>query len=1229
MKRMQNTMAAVLLWGGLCAGHIVYGVQDRIVFGNADSEAAHRLIPGRSEIVSGGLEIPARQLLAPETENWEGGRIAFFLKVDPERQNYVTIRLWGDEVNPNRLVLYCEDKQIGYLHLGDVEILDFGTSEPAYNGRFYYNTNPLPQSLTHGKTELSFEVRSHGPIWRYGGSFEQYQKPMTESSRSIYALYIHTDGYFVPPADEKQGNAPADPPIRKDPGPEVLDRLKERINREITNLLTPARSLSQMQMQFLARAYFVKWTDGYQNKHLVEKVLGGLDAVYAAYRKNPRLAEADPATWNPDWFGLGPSGDVLRLLSEQLGSRLDDPIDDGLGGRIRRREGFSQMLQACCDWHRHNRRLYTNQSMINDLYGIYLANRGIAAIDPANAMPEAAARRYLYESVGLEPWRDSDRDDGESGRRNWGIGDAYMQLTAKGLTKELGYVGTYGEVLDWVVQIYEATRPGLDRPGDETIKAQLVKIALARAPFRYPMLDADGCRAMRLETIIGWRDMHYPGEVVYAQRYSWDGTVLDAAAASLDPHLVGYTQQMFADNQFFKTVEDRMKDRGFRVTAGLLATPDRYERLTAQPPSPHRLPMTASRPDYLFTDEENGVLAMKHGDDVLYASLYWRAHRGVNFLARVHYMTPHLARLATVRQETEFEPGGMTFARRNWIDFGFGTGGHRYPGDPQSAHTGEELPIAKIPDGIRFQPGDESVYAGKGSFYTLRYGPYLIGMNCTQDKTFRLEAAAGQPIEGIDLHSGTPVTLAQKPEVGPMSTRVVYFCTSVSSTITISSIKELVEVAARSGNTVKMTPGVYRMSDYLTDGTAERLNREILSPQNTQRRPDTYMIRFSGSGNTFDLSGVTLLIETPLYRIFPRGYLRSLFITGDNNTVRGLTLRNVGPNAGPADAANDISVFGDNNILEDITLYVGGSEPYGYGDLLGKGGEAIVKLAKHSGVMIGGADTTLRRCKVVSRTMGHCFYIQGGVNTHLEDCYAEGVMRPTSAMLSETSGPAFDRQFASVYENREGKMVITPGYMKSLAEDGFRMYFEGGPKKRPTGQAEFINCTAINTRAGFEVNGPADGRSESLLNGCLALGCERGYLLGGNVRVHRSRGDAAYGPLLYLRGGENTDVELELVGPGTDYTVHALATIAGQGHRVRLWRWEFEPPHRTLPILLGYQMPAHAEMSSPIESGAAAGITLVNATPMPVVISDKAVDCMLQTDGPITANDGRNIQINP
>ena len=51
-----------------------------------------------------------------------------------------------------------------------------------------------------------------------------------------------------------------------------------------------------------------------------------------------------------------------------------------------------------------------------------------------------------------------------------------------------------------------ATRPTPHEPGDPRIKEQLVRIALARAAFRYPALDDEGNRAMRMETVVGWRD---------------------------------------------------------------------------------------------------------------------------------------------------------------------------------------------------------------------------------------------------------------------------------------------------------------------------------------------------------------------------------------------------------------------------------------------------------------------------------------------------------------------------------------------------------------------------------------------------------------------------------------------------------------------------------------------------------------------------------------------------
>ncbi|HEY0947264.1 MAG TPA: hypothetical protein VGD81_18415 [Opitutaceae bacterium] len=423
--------------------------------------------------------------------------------------------------------------------------------------------------------------------------------------------------------------------------------------------------------------------------------------------------------------------------------------------------------------------------------------------------------------------------------------------------------------------------------------------------------------------------------------------------------------------------------------------------------------------------------------------------------------------------------------------------------------------------------------------------------------------------------------------------------------IEVSSLAGLARAAAQNGGTVRLKPGVYRMTDYLTADVLEEIRAGV---DRTQRRPPVPMFVFRGSDNRFELRDVTIEIDTSLYQLLPQGgYTRCLIVAGDRNRLEGLTIRNTGPNQGSG--GNILSIAGEGNTLEDVTLHVRGSFPYGYGDLLGKGGPNLVALQKQSGIQILGTKTTLRRCKVFSRALGHCFYLQGGDDVRLEDCYAEGEMRATSDMLRDTSGPAFALGFRSVYENRDGRYAITPGYMKSLVEDGFRTY--GG-----AGSATLVNCVAVHTRAGFEIAGKDDAPTKTVIANCLARGCERSYLLGSNVVVRRSRGDIAHGPVLYLRGGHGSDIELELTGPGSNFTVHTLATIAGSDHRVRLTAEAYDATMPAVPILLGFGMPAHAEMSSPIRPAAASRITLLNEIDrVPVISSAETVECDVQTRG--------------
>jgi hypothetical protein len=218
-------------------------------------------------------------------------------------------------------------------------------------------------------------------------------------------------------------------------------------------------------------------------------------------------------------------------------------------------------------------------------------------------------------------------------------------------------------------------------------------------------------------------------------------------------------------------------------------------------------------------------------------------------------------------------------------------------------------------------------------------------------------------------------------------------------------------------------------------------------------------------------------------------------------------------------------------------------------------------------------------------------------------------------MLRETDGPLAKLNFRTIAENRDGRFLVVPGYMKALGEDGFRTY--GG-----TGRITLTNCTAVNTRAGFEIAGPDDGKEKTVIDGGTALGCERAYLIGSNTIVRSSRGDTKYGPLLYLRGGRDSDVELELTGEGSDYTVHALATIAGEGHRVRLFTRESDRIAPSVPIFLGFGMPANAEMASPIRPAPAKGVRLVNELPrFNVIRGAEAVDCTIEAAGAVLADE--------
>lgn len=440
----------------------------------------------------------------------------------------------------------------------------------------------------------------------------------------------------------------------------------------------------------------------------------------------------------------------------------------------------------------------------------------------------------------------------------------------------------------------------------------------------------------------------------------------------------------------------------------------------------------------------------------------------------------------------------------------------------------------------------------------------------------------------------------------PIAIVIAFFSSMVKAeSVTVSSLKELASYVAKSNNRVTLKAGKYRLTDCLN---ADSIQAKV-------QRKDYQYLNFSGDNNIFIFDDVEIEIDTRLRELlkFPI-HTSEIMVTGRSNILQGLTITSIGNGLSPGGATFEVA--GEKNSIKNFTIHVQGSFPYGYGDLFGKGGPDVIRHQKQSGFLITGSHTNILGCKLYMRSFGHGFYIQKDAgDIYFENCYVEGEVRPTDEVLKETSGSAFDVKFRTWTPNREGEYLVTPGYMKSLCEDGFRTY---GQNKN----IRFKNCTAKNTRGGFELrtNGGV------VLENCTVIGAERAFWFGNNAVVKNCRGDANYGPLLFMEGS-NADVEIEVLPNESDRIVHALATIQGDNNKVILKVTKGKNRTQALPILIGYTHPEHGESMSPYGEGRCINLNFTNQTDMPIVIGKLTQNSEIETSGVVKEDNGENNNI--
>ena len=279
-------------------------------------------------------------------------------------------------------------------------------------------------------------------------------------------------------------------------------------------------------------------------------------------------------------------------------------------------------------------------------------------------------------------------------------------------------------------------------------------------------------------------------------------------------------------------------------------------------------------------------------------------------------------------------------------------------------------------------------------------------------------------------------------------------------------------------------------------------------------------------------------------------------ISGNNVVLEGLYIETYGDQPGRQSKNKIFNIVGKDVTLKNVEVRTAGSSPWGYGSLYGIGGGSGVRKMNGIRVAFPAKNVKLIGCKVHMRAMGHAIFLQGAENTLIEDCHVDGLLHTTDAILAETSGFCFDKNF---YAHKggyiEGTTVaddgkILPGEIISLSEDGIRMYPEY--KGHPTHNTTIKDCTVFQMRRGICTGLSTSG--DKVIN-CRVRDCvATGFNVGNNDTLINCSANAKYAEAFCMPYGnaKNAYVEMEVLDSRFGMANNLLVAINGVGHDVKI-----------------------------------------------------------------------------
>lgn len=325
-------------------------------------------------------------------------------------------------------------------------------------------------------------------------------------------------------------------------------------------------------------------------------------------------------------------------------------------------------------------------------------------------------------------------------------------------------------------------------------------------------------------------------------------------------------------------------------------------------------------------------------------------------------------------------------------------------------------------------------------------------------------------------------------------------------------------------------------------------------------------IKITSNNSHFDLTGVRFMVDT---KLFSKTDLKksddgnsmycAIEVSGNNTSIEGLYVETYGDKPGRQSKNKIFNIVGENVTLKYVEVRTSGSSPWGYGYLYGLGGGDVRKM---NGIRVGypAKNVKLIGCKVHMRAMGHAIFLQGAENTLIEDCHVDGLLRTTDAMLAETSGYGFDKNFYAKKPKHkhkpgyvEGTIIgldgkILPGEIISMSEDGIRIYPQYN--EHQTKNTTIKDCTVFQMRRGICTG--LNTSSDKVIN-CVVRDCAAtGFNVGNEDVLINCSANAKFGEAFCVpyTNAKNASVEMNILDSRNGMANNLLAKINGTGHHI-------------------------------------------------------------------------------